>query len=104
MKAASFLISLLVTFAVCTQIAQALICFTCEDQTSNWACLRMTICPKEAKRCITVGTVSGTGNKSNVLITKKCAQSCPSERDFPNRTLNSIFCCENTWCNIGRPK
>uniref|UniRef100_H9G4X2 Snake toxin/toxin-like domain-containing protein n=1 Tax=Anolis carolinensis TaxID=28377 RepID=H9G4X2_ANOCA len=42
-------------------ISQALVCFTCEDQTSNWACLRMTICPKEEKRCITVGTVSGTG-------------------------------------------
>ncbi|XP_042320648.1 lymphocyte antigen 6E-like [Sceloporus undulatus] len=104
MKTASSLISLLGAIVICTHIAHAMICFSCENETSNWKCLRMSFCSKEEQRCITIGTVSRTDNSSQVLITKKCAQRCPSEKDYPNRALNSLFCCEHTWCNIRPPK
>ncbi|KAL8181553.1 UNVERIFIED_CONTAM: hypothetical protein K2H54_006340 [Gekko kuhli] len=100
---ASFLSSLL-SIVVCIHIAHATFCFTCEDQTSNWRCLRVTWCPGEDSRCLTMGTVSGAENDTTLLITKKCADKCPSEEDPVGRASNSLFCCEGHLCNIRPPK
>ncbi|XP_062986003.1 lymphocyte antigen 6E-like [Elgaria multicarinata webbii] len=101
MKAATFLLSLLGAVVVCTQIADSIICFTCEGQTSNWNCLGVTTCPEHQQRCLTIGTTSGTGNDTKVHITKKCAEKCPTERNSPS---NSLFCCESSLCNLWPPK
>ncbi|XP_020667485.1 lymphocyte antigen 6E [Pogona vitticeps] len=104
MKTASFLLCFLGALALCVQIAHALICFQCENEASNWNCLRATRCSQGERRCVTIGTVTAKGNDSQVLITKKCAERCPSEKEYPNRALNSLFCCENCWCNLWPPK
>uniref|UniRef100_A0A670ZW22 Snake toxin/toxin-like domain-containing protein n=1 Tax=Pseudonaja textilis TaxID=8673 RepID=A0A670ZW22_PSETE len=45
--------------------ADSIVCFTCEEQVSNWKCLDATVCPEGEKRCITLGVVSGTGKQWN---------------------------------------
>ncbi|XP_025030750.1 lymphocyte antigen 6E-like [Python bivittatus] len=74
--------------------AHSIICYTCKEQVSNWKCLGMTICSEQEQQC----------NDSKVLITKTYAEKCPSERDYPDRVLSSLFCCECSWCNIQPPK
>ncbi|XP_048338650.1 lymphocyte antigen 6E-like [Sphaerodactylus townsendi] len=103
MKRASLLGSVLIAL-VCVHVAHALVCFTCEDQTSNWKCLRMSHCPEDKQRCLTIGTVSGRDDDSKLLITKKCVESCPSDREPADRASVSLFCCEKSFCNIASPK
>ncbi|XP_034982312.2 lymphocyte antigen 6E [Zootoca vivipara] len=104
MKKASYLLSLLGVAIVFTQIAHSIICFTCERQTSNWKCLGMTVCPDHEKRCLTMGDADKTGDDTKVLITKKCAQACPTEINNSSSGPKSLFCCENNWCNLWPPK
>uniref|UniRef100_A0A674JXE4 Snake toxin/toxin-like domain-containing protein n=1 Tax=Terrapene triunguis TaxID=2587831 RepID=A0A674JXE4_9SAUR len=33
--------------------AHSLVCFTCKDASSNWACLGSTICPSDENYCVT---------------------------------------------------
>ncbi|KAK9402908.1 LY6E: Lymphocyte antigen 6E, partial [Crotalus adamanteus] len=84
--------------------AESIICFTCQNQLSNWNCLGTTNCSQREKRCVTLGMVSGAGNDSRVLITKACARKCPSEKDYPEKALSSLFCCDCSWCNILPPR
>ncbi|ETE59176.1 Lymphocyte antigen 6E, partial [Ophiophagus hannah] len=72
----------------------SIVCFTCKEQILNWKCLDTTICSEGEKRC----------NDSKVLITKSCAKKCPSEKDYSEKVLSSLFCCDCSWCNILPPK
>ncbi|XP_026571790.1 lymphocyte antigen 6E-like [Pseudonaja textilis] len=104
MKRGEVLFVIFSVLVMCTPIADSIVCFTCEEQVSNWKCLDATVCPEGEKRCITLGVVSGTGYDSKVLITKSCAKKCPSEKDYPEKALGSLFCCDCSWCNILPPK
>ncbi|XP_058032752.1 lymphocyte antigen 6E-like [Ahaetulla prasina] len=104
MKKAEVLVVIFGVLVMGTPIADSIICFTCKEQISNWKCQDTTICSEQEKRCVTLGMVSGTGNDSKVLITKMCAEKCPSEKDYPEKALSSLFCCDCSWCNILPPK
>ncbi|KAM6455887.1 lymphocyte antigen 6E-like [Liasis olivaceus] len=104
MKREEVLVVIFSVLVMCTQMTHSIICYTCKEQVSNWKCLGMTICSEREQQCVTFGIVSGMGNNSKVHITKTCAEKCPSERDYPDRVLSSLFCCECSWCNIQPPK
>nr|XP_056709975.1 lymphocyte antigen 6E-like [Euleptes europaea] len=97
MKSTYFL-AFLVGAALFVGTAHSMMCFTCEQKSSNWGCLRMSSCPPNAQRCLTIAVPSE--NSSERLITKMCAPDCPMLTHFSS----SLYCCGYSWCNIWPPK
>ncbi|XP_048338526.1 lymphocyte antigen 6E-like [Sphaerodactylus townsendi] len=97
MKSTSFL-AFVVGAALCVETVHSMMCFTCENQRSNWGCLRLSFCPSNAQKCLTVAAPLGTGNER--LITKMCTPDCPTLSSYSS----SLYCCGHSWCNIWPPK
>uniref|UniRef100_A0A8C3SXT0 UPAR/Ly6 domain-containing protein n=1 Tax=Chelydra serpentina TaxID=8475 RepID=A0A8C3SXT0_CHESE len=86
--------------------ADSLWCFTCENQRSNWSCLKATKCSNADKHCLTtvghagIGTFQDPGQR----ITKKCSPTCPQFNINLGIASYSTTCCESFLCNlIGKP-
>ncbi|KAH0617383.1 hypothetical protein JD844_015482 [Phrynosoma platyrhinos] len=49
--------------------AHSLRCFTCERKRSNWNCLQLADCPSGSQKCLTIGSLSGTGRQLHDMST-----------------------------------
>ncbi|XP_060098898.1 lymphocyte antigen 6E-like [Heteronotia binoei] len=99
MKSKYFL-AILVGASLFVEIAQSMMCFTCQEERSNWGCLRMSSCPQNAQKCLTIGSYSRIGGRIQRVITKMCAPECPTLSPYSS----SVYCCDHSWCNIWSPK
>ncbi|NXD16409.1 LY6E protein, partial [Nothocercus nigrocapillus] len=82
--------------------AHALICFSCSDASSNWACLKPVKCGENENHCVTtyVGMGIGECSKSGQSISKGCAPICPSAGINLGIAAASVYCCDSFLCNI----
>ncbi|XP_077209691.1 lymphocyte antigen 6E-like [Paroedura picta] len=92
---------ILLCVLLCMEQAHCLVCFTCENQSRNWRCLRPTRCAPEDNYCVT--TVSTTGLTfltRRRKISKRCSPTCPSLNIDLGFMSHASFCCEHFLCNL----
>uniref|UniRef100_A0A8C4YG95 UPAR/Ly6 domain-containing protein n=1 Tax=Gopherus evgoodei TaxID=1825980 RepID=A0A8C4YG95_9SAUR len=75
-------------------------CFTCNDEPSNWNCIKITDCAENDKYCLTTYTKTGLGEKAEYRITKKCSAECPQTNWNVGIAAASTSCCQHSLCNI----
>ncbi|NXH22023.1 LY6E protein, partial [Bucco capensis] len=88
---------------LCVEQAHSLVCFSCSDASSNWACLKPVKCGDNEKHCVTsyVGVGIGEwGSKSGQSISKGCSPICPSAGINLGIAAASVYCCDSFLCNI----
>ncbi|XP_015270518.1 PREDICTED: lymphocyte antigen 6E-like, partial [Gekko japonicus] len=83
MKSKYFL-AILVAAGLFMEIAHSMMCFTCQEERSNWGCLRMSSCPQNAQKCLTIASYSRTGGRPARVISKMCASECPTLSPYSN--------------------
>ncbi|XP_039383350.1 lymphocyte antigen 6E-like [Mauremys reevesii] len=95
----AFLLTLLVA-VLCVEQAHSLVCFTCNEASSNWACLLPATCPSDANYCVTTYLGAGIGGHSGQSISKGCSSICPSVGINIGILAASVSCCSSFLCNI----
>ncbi|NXF62521.1 LY6E protein, partial [Ciccaba nigrolineata] len=80
--------------------AHTLICFSCSDASSNWACLKPVKCGENENHCVTTYVGVGIGGKSDQSISKGCSPICPSAGINLGIAAASVYCCDSFLCNI----
>ncbi|NWW06608.1 LY6E protein, partial [Oreocharis arfaki] len=80
--------------------AHTLICFSCSDASSNWACLKPVKCAENENHCVTTYVGVGLGGKSGQSISKGCSPICPSAGINLGIAAASVYCCDSFLCNI----
>ncbi|KAG6921923.1 lymphocyte antigen 6E-like, partial [Chelydra serpentina] len=80
--------------------AHSLVCFTCQDASSNWDCLSSTTCQSDENYCVTTYLGGGIGGHSGQSISKGCAAVCPSVGINIGILAASVSCCSSFLCNI----
>ncbi|NXO84731.1 LY6E protein, partial [Sitta europaea] len=78
--------------------ASSLFCYVCEDEHSNWNCMRAYKCEDHEKFCTT--TYSTAGKDMGHRITKKCSVDCPETNVNFGKTAYSTKCCSTHLCNF----
>uniref|UniRef100_A0A8C8RHX5 UPAR/Ly6 domain-containing protein n=1 Tax=Pelusios castaneus TaxID=367368 RepID=A0A8C8RHX5_9SAUR len=89
------LATVLAIMEVC--IFSSLRCFTCNDEPSNWNCIKITECAEGEKYCLTSYTKTGL---ADYRITKKCSTECPKMNWNVGIAATSTSCCQHSLCNI----
>uniref|UniRef100_A0A8D0BUW5 UPAR/Ly6 domain-containing protein n=1 Tax=Salvator merianae TaxID=96440 RepID=A0A8D0BUW5_SALMN len=92
-------ITLLVA-TVCLGKAHALWCYRCENEPSNWNCVRSAKCAESEKFCTTIVTTTGLGKDSDYRVSKRCVPTCTENFVDTGRGSVSTKCCESSLCNI----
>uniref|UniRef100_A0A8C3Q6L0 Uncharacterized protein n=1 Tax=Geospiza parvula TaxID=87175 RepID=A0A8C3Q6L0_GEOPR len=86
---------------VCLSLAaHTLVCFSCSDASSNWACLTPVKCAENENHCVTTYVGVGLGGKSGQSISKGCSPICPSAGINLGIAAASVYCCDSFLCNI----
>ncbi|NWS86870.1 LY6E protein, partial [Toxostoma redivivum] len=80
--------------------AHTLVCFSCSDASSNWACLTPVQCGENENHCVTTYVGVGLGGKSGQSISKGCSPICPSAGINLGIAAASVYCCDSFLCNI----
>ncbi|NXW38511.1 LY6E protein, partial [Phaetusa simplex] len=80
--------------------AHTLVCFSCSDASSNWACLTPVRCGENENHCVTTYVGVGLGGKSGQSISKGCSPICPSAGINLGIAAASVYCCDSFLCNI----
>ncbi|XP_007069555.1 lymphocyte antigen 6E [Chelonia mydas] len=98
-------LAVLLAVILCAEQADSLWCFTCENQSSNWHCLKITKCSDADKYCLTTVGFLGFGMwAARRQITKKCSPNCPHFNINLGLASYSTTCCQSTLCNLsGKP-
>ncbi|XP_067386180.1 lymphocyte antigen 6E-like [Emydura macquarii macquarii] len=92
----------LLAAVLCAEQADSLWCYTCENQASNWGCLKPTRCSDADKYCLTSVGSAGIGIWSfRKKITKKCSPICPKFDVNLGIASYATTCCESFLCNLG---
>ncbi|XP_061230224.1 lymphocyte antigen 6E [Neopsephotus bourkii] len=85
---------------LCVERAHTLVCFSCSDASSNWACLKPVRCGENENHCVTTYVGVGFGSKSGQSISKGCSPICPSAGINLGIAAASVYCCDSFLCNI----
>ncbi|NWU18955.1 LY6E protein, partial [Dyaphorophyia castanea] len=82
--------------------ANALHCYTCNWEPSNWRCLKAERCSDKDEYCVTnVASVGIGGCWLRIpLITKKCSDSCPYHNFKLGLATYTSYCCQSFLCNL----
>uniref|UniRef100_A0A8B9QQU8 UPAR/Ly6 domain-containing protein n=1 Tax=Anas platyrhynchos TaxID=8839 RepID=A0A8B9QQU8_ANAPL len=85
--------------------ADALYCYTCEWEQSNWSCLKAQKCSDTDEYCVTNVASVGIGMcyegvLSPGMITKKCAGRCPYHNFSLGLATYTSYCCQTFLCNL----
>nr|XP_020667484.1 lymphocyte antigen 6E-like [Pogona vitticeps] len=85
---------------VCIGKVDSLWCYRCEDEPSNWNCMKMVKCAETDRYCTTTVTTSGRDNNVSYRLNKKCVPTCTE--NFIDTGMGSVStkCCESSLCNI----
>ncbi|KAM9689540.1 lymphocyte antigen 6E isoform 1-T2 [Dama dama] len=82
--------------------AHCLMCFTCQNQKSNWYCLKPTICSDTDSYCVTTSVSAGLKGMVDLgySLNKFCSPICGSTNlNFGVASMDSS-CCQSFLCNI----
>ncbi|XP_071890359.1 lymphocyte antigen 6E-like [Anas platyrhynchos] len=91
----------LLALVLCTEQADALYCYTCEWEQSNWSCLKAQKCSDTDEYCVTNVASVGIGFLSLwKRITKKCAGRCPYHNFSLGLATYTSYCCQTFLCNL----
>ncbi|CAM2107105.1 lymphocyte antigen 6E-like [Lepidochelys kempii] len=90
----------LLAAVLCAEQVYSLRCFTCNDEPSNWNCIKITSCAENDKYCLTTYTKTGLGEKAEYRITKACSAECPQTKWNLGIAAMSTSCCQHSLCNI----
>ncbi|NXI74464.1 LY6E protein, partial [Anseranas semipalmata] len=87
---------------LCAEQANALYCYTCEWQQSNWSCLKAKKCSDKDEYCVTNVAAVGIGMcwQHILSITKKCSETCPYHNFSLGLATYTSFCCQTFLCNL----
>ena len=82
--------------------AHCLMCFTCQNQKSNWYCLKPTICSDTDSYCVTVSASIGLKNLVgfSYSLHKFCSRTCGSSSVSIGVASMDMSCCQSFLCNI----
>ncbi|XP_003223972.1 lymphocyte antigen 6E [Anolis carolinensis] len=75
-------------------------CYRCEEEPSNWNCMKMVKCDEMDKYCSTTVTTTRNGENTTYRLSKKCAPHCTAKFSDTSSGSTSTSCCENSLCNI----
>ncbi|KAJ7417697.1 Lymphocyte antigen 6E [Pitangus sulphuratus] len=90
----------LLAAVLCAQPASSLFCYTCENEHSNWNCLKTYKCEDHEKFCTTTYSSAGIGKDVGHRITKKCSVDCPETNVNFGLAAFSTKCCSTSLCNF----
>uniref|UniRef100_A0A452ILU8 UPAR/Ly6 domain-containing protein n=1 Tax=Gopherus agassizii TaxID=38772 RepID=A0A452ILU8_9SAUR len=98
-------LAVLLAVVLRAQQADSLWCFTCENQSNNLSCLKITKCSDVDKHCLTTVGYAGIGMwTARRRITKKCSPTCPQFNINLGIASYSTTCCKSFLCNLsGKP-
>ncbi|XP_034981808.1 lymphocyte antigen 6E-like [Zootoca vivipara] len=92
---------LLCVLLFCTNEVHPLVCFTCEQSSSNWSCLKPTKCSENDKHCLTTVASFKIGFLTmQKRITKRCSPSCPNLNMDMGIGSFGTSCCQSSFCNL----
>ncbi|XP_066193052.1 lymphocyte antigen 6E-like [Sylvia atricapilla] len=95
-----FLLAVLALVLFAAQ-ANALYCYTCNWEQSNWRCLKAEKCSDEDEFCVTNVASVGIGSLSIwKRITKKCSSTCPHHNFLLGLITYTSYCCQSFLCNL----
>ncbi|NXF74449.1 LY6E protein, partial [Sclerurus mexicanus] len=80
--------------------ASSLFCYTCDNEHSNWNCLKTYKCEDHEKYCTTTYSSAGFGKDMGHRITKKCSADCPETNVNFGVAAFSTKCCSTSLCNF----
>uniref|UniRef100_A0A663LQS5 UPAR/Ly6 domain-containing protein n=1 Tax=Athene cunicularia TaxID=194338 RepID=A0A663LQS5_ATHCN len=80
--------------------ANALYCYTCDREQSNWRCLKAEKCSDKDEYCVTNVASVGIGKDTGHRITKKCSADCPDTNVNFGMAAFSTKCCGTSLCNF----
>ncbi|KAH0617379.1 hypothetical protein JD844_015478 [Phrynosoma platyrhinos] len=92
-------IALLVA-VVFAEKGHSLWCYRCEDEPSNWNCMKMVKCAETDKFCSTIVTTVGRDKNSSYKLSKKCVPSCTENFIDIGSGSVSTNCCNSSFCNF----
>ncbi|XP_062987285.1 lymphocyte antigen 6E-like [Elgaria multicarinata webbii] len=92
-------IALLVAI-VSIEKVHSLWCYRCENEPSNWNCMKLVKCAESDNYCSTTVTTAGNGKNSVYKISKKCAPTCTENLVDTGENSISTDCCEHSMCNF----
>uniref|UniRef100_A0A8C2TDZ6 Lymphocyte antigen 6E-like n=2 Tax=Coturnix japonica TaxID=93934 RepID=A0A8C2TDZ6_COTJA len=95
----ALLVALLVA-VLCAEQASSLFCYTCENEHSNWNCLKTYKCEEHENYCTTTYSAAGFGKDMGYRITKKCSADCPETNTDFGVVAISTKCCKTSLCNF----
>ncbi|XP_060631940.1 lymphocyte antigen 6E-like [Anolis sagrei] len=75
-------------------------CYRCEDEPSNWNCMKMVKCAEADQYCSTVVTTTKSGENTTYRLSKKCAPQCTETFADTGSGSTSTSCCGHSLCNI----
>ncbi|XP_033012048.1 lymphocyte antigen 6E-like [Lacerta agilis] len=73
----SFLVPICVLL-LCTNEVHPLVCFTCEQSSSNWSCLKATKCSENDNHCVTTVASFKIGTNQMPQRESECESNSPS--------------------------
>ncbi|NXK51152.1 LY6E protein, partial [Chauna torquata] len=85
-------------YLVSPPAANALYCYTCEWEQSNWSCLKAKKCSDKDEYCVT--NVASVGIGMCWQITKKCSETCPYHNFSLGLATYTSYCCQTFLCNL----
>uniref|UniRef100_A0A8D2LS62 Snake toxin/toxin-like domain-containing protein n=1 Tax=Varanus komodoensis TaxID=61221 RepID=A0A8D2LS62_VARKO len=80
--------------SLCT--VHALWCYRCENEPSNWNCIKLVKCAETDSYCSTTVTTSRQGKDTDYRLSKGCAPTCTE-----NNMVTSLGSMD--YCNSGGP-
>ncbi|NXO84726.1 LY6E protein, partial [Sitta europaea] len=82
--------------------ANALYCYTCNWEQSNWSCLKAEKCSDKDEYCVTNVASVGVGGCWLWVpsITKKCSSTCPHHNFLLGLVTYTSYCCKSFLCNL----
>ncbi|NXS49433.1 LY6E protein, partial [Balaeniceps rex] len=86
--------------------ANALYCYTCDWEQSNWSCLKAKKCSDKDEYCVTNVASVGIGMCWLCVlslwkrITKKCSETCPHHNFSLGLASYTSYCCQTFLCNL----
>ncbi|NXM07837.1 LY6E protein, partial [Tyrannus savana] len=82
--------------------ANALHCYTCKWERSNWSCLKAEKCSEKDEYCVTNVASVGIGECWLCVpsITKKCSETCPNHNFSLGLASYTSHCCQTFLCNL----
>ncbi|KAF2977503.1 hypothetical protein EK904_004421 [Melospiza melodia maxima] len=81
-------------------MASSLFCYICDNEHSNWNCMKTYKCEDHEKYCTTTYSTVGMGKDVGHRITKKCSADCPETNVDFGMAAYSTKCCKTSLCNF----